>query len=35
MLTLNSGHTISNIGDPDLIDPDNSKLPLHTIKRNH
>ncbi|EOU64370.1 hypothetical protein WE5_00849 [Escherichia coli KTE19] len=35
MLALNSGHTISNVGDPDLIGPDNSKLPLHTIRRYH
>lgn len=35
MLALNSGHTISNIGDPDLISPDNSKLPLHAIRGNH
>ena len=32
---LNSGHTISNICDPDLIGPDNSKLPLHAIRGNH
>ncbi len=35
MPTLNSGHTISNIGDPDLIGPDNGKLPLQTIRRNN
>ena len=29
------GADISNIGDPDLIGPDNGKLPLHTIRRNH
>ena len=29
------GAGISNIGTPDLIGPDNGKLPLHTIRRNH
>lgn len=35
MPTLNSGHTISNIGDPDLIGPDNGELPLHAIRSYH
>ncbi|QZG78037.1 hypothetical protein Km24235_4935 [Klebsiella michiganensis] len=34
MLALNSGHTISNIGDPDLVGPDNGELPLHAIRSN-
>ncbi|SSF82990.1 Uncharacterised protein [Klebsiella quasipneumoniae] len=35
MPTLNSGHTISDVGDPDLIGPDNGKLLLHAIRSNH
>lgn len=35
MLALNSGHTISNIEDPDLIGPEHGKLPLHAIRGNH
>lgn len=35
MPALNSGHTVSDVCDPDLIGPDNSKLPLHTIRGNH
>ncbi|SWY83775.1 Uncharacterised protein [Klebsiella pneumoniae] len=34
MPALNSGHTISNIGDPDLGGPDNGELPLHAIRSN-
>ncbi len=35
MPTLNSGHTVSNIGDPDLVGPGNCKLPLHAIRGNN
>lgn len=34
MPTLNSGRTISNIGDPDLVGTDNGELSLHTIRSN-
>lgn len=33
MPALNSGHTISNIGDPDLVGPFNGELLLHAIRR--
>ena len=35
MLALNSGHTIGNIGDPDLIGPHDVKLPLYAIRGNN
>lgn len=35
MFALNSGHTISDVGDPDLIGPDNGKLSLYAIRGNH
>lgn len=35
MLALNSGHTIGNVGDPDLIGPDDGKLPLRAIWSNN
>lgn len=28
------GADISNIGDPDLVGPDNGELPLHAIRSN-